>query len=98
MLTLKYAEIKPDHLSMLLMGLNAYPEARFSSKLQRLLLECCVHMPLEQFEVRTRPYFGRVCTGCCRAKQRAAGRVLRAHAPGAVRGENKWLKSNDQEP
>jgi len=53
-LTLKYAEIKPDHLSMLLMGLNAYPEARFSSKLQRLLLECCVHMPLEQFEVRSR--------------------------------------------
>lgn len=50
MLTLKYGEIKPDHMSMLLMGLNAYPEARFSSKLQRLLLECCVHMPLDQFE------------------------------------------------
>lgn len=51
-LTLKYGEIKPDHMSMLLMGLNAYPEARFSSKLQRLLLECCVHMPLDQFEAR----------------------------------------------
>lgn len=50
-LTLKYAEVKPDHLSMLLMGLNAYPEAMFSSKLQRLLLECCVHMPLAPFEV-----------------------------------------------
>ncbi|PRW33797.1 RAP domain [Chlorella sorokiniana] len=51
-LTLKYSEIRPDHLSMLLMGLNAFPEARFSSKLQRLLLECCVHMPPSQFEAR----------------------------------------------
>lgn len=58
MLTLKYGEIKPDHMSMLLMGLNAYPEARFSSKLQRLLLECCVHMPLDQFEASARCTLG----------------------------------------
>lgn len=48
---LKYSEIKPPHISMLLVALNAYGNTPFGGKLLKVLLERTAHLPIEDFDV-----------------------------------------------